>query len=387
MEEVNKDIERVAKKQRVSAAKAVETVDSLLAEVQRVQAALAAAQEPAQRAAAYREFQQRVAGLSGAVAATAAAGKELNAVVAKLGKSVEKHFNVAVEKAWWDRPMDAEALSQVLVQHLLRSGHFTVAERVAADLGVPVDAALKESFTQMHTLVQQLRAFDAEPVLRWASEHRQRVSQHEMPSASALEFRLHQLQFLALLQQGGRAAAVQYARKAFPTFAGLPKQMVEVQRLMGCLLYAGRLSESPYVDLVSDRHWDTVADDFIREFCGSIGQPSESPLALCVRAGVKALPTLLKLATVMSAKGQSWDDMQQLPVEIELGREFTFQSIFACPVARDQSTPDNPPMILPCGLVLCRNSISKLAKGNSRSFKCPYCPIETNINQCRPIFF
>ena len=43
--------------------------------------------------------------------------------------------------------------------------------------------------------------------------------------------------------------------------------------------------------------------------------------------------------------------MTQLPVEVELGREFTFHSVFACPVARDQSTPDNPPMILPCGRV------------------------------------
>jgi hypothetical protein len=25
--------------------------------------------------------------------------------------------------------------------------------------------------------------------------------------------------------------------------------------------------------------------------------------------------------------------------------------VFACPVARDQSSPDNPPMILPCGCV------------------------------------
>ena len=31
------------------------------------------------------------------------------------------------------------------------------------------------------------------------------------------------------------------------------------------------------------------------------------------------------------------------------GREFIFQSLFACPVAKDQSTPDNPPMMLPCG--------------------------------------
>ena len=35
-------------------------------------------------------------------------------------------------------------------------------------------------------------------------------------------------------------------------------------------------------------------------------------------------------------------------------QEFVFHSIFACPVSKDQSTRDNPPMLLPCGHVLCR---------------------------------
>ena len=48
-------------------------------------------------------------------------------------------------------------------------------------------------------------------------------------------------------------------------------------------------------------------------------QPSESALAVCVHAGTKALPTLVKLASVMGAKGQAWNGLQQLPVEIELG--------------------------------------------------------------------
>jgi hypothetical protein len=47
--------------------------------------------------------------------------------------------------------------------------------------------------------------------------------------------------------------------------------------------------------------------------------------------------------------GLDWNRLAQLPVEIDLGREYSFHSIFACPIARDQGAPDNPPMILPCG--------------------------------------
>ena len=73
--------------------------------------------------------------------------------------------------------------------------------------------------------------------------------------------------------------------------------------------------------------------------------------------------------------------------ELELGRQFVFHSVFACPVSREQSTPDNPPMLLPCGHVLCKVSLQKIAKGNVRPFKCPYCPAEATLNSCRAIFF
>jgi hypothetical protein len=73
--------------------------------------------------------------------------------------------------------------------------------------------------------------------------------------------------------------------------------------------------------------------------------------------------------------------------ELELGREFVFHSVFACPVSREQSSPDNPPMLLPCGHVLAKQSLQKIAKSPMRSFKCPYCPVEATLNGCRAIFF
>ena len=136
-----------------------------------------------------------------------------------------------------------------------------------------------------------------------------------------------------------------------------------------------------------------------------MGAAADSPLAAAVDAGAAALPTLLKLTGVLAAQGTAWQALRQLPVEVPLPQRFAFHSVFACPVARDQASPDNPPMILPCGcaapsepgwpcvrvcsadgaptnaccaarrLVLCRQSIQKLARGNARVFKCPYCPV------------
>ena len=97
----------------------------------------------------------------------------------------------------------------------------------------------------------------------------------------------------------------------------------------------------------------------------------------------------MKLASVV-AKAQPTTDLgseDQLPVEIPLGNEFVFHSIFACPVSREQSTADNPPMMLPCGHCLCKQSVIRMAKSIARVFKCPYCPVEATLQQCTELRF
>jgi len=47
------------------------------------------------------------------------------------------------------------------------------------------------------------------------------------------------------------------------------------------------------------------------------------------------------MASVMAGKshGEDWASCTQLPVEIALGSEFVFHSIFACPVSSLTLTP------------------------------------------------
>lgn len=124
---------------------------------------------------------------------------------------------------------------------------------------------------------------------------------------SSLEFKLHQLQFVHVLRTKGRKEALEYAKISFTTFA--MEHMAEIQRLMACLLWANRLEFSPYKDLLSPSHWDSVALEFTRECCNLLGQAYESPLHVTLSAGSQALSSLLKLATVMAPKKQvSGDD-------------------------------------------------------------------------------
>lgn len=88
VKEVTKEADRVAKKQKLSSSKAVEVLQTLISDVQTARAQIGSLQDPASRAEAYKAFQQRVSSERLAeVAATQAAGRELNAVVARLGKA------------------------------------------------------------------------------------------------------------------------------------------------------------------------------------------------------------------------------------------------------------------------------------------------------------
>lgn len=65
----------------------------------------------------------------------------------------------------------------------------------------------------------------------------------------------------------------------------------------------------------------------------------ESGLYLTTKASMLAIPKLSKVATII--KGN--DNLIEMPIDAELGREFKFHNIFICPVSKEISTKDNPP--------------------------------------------
>ncbi|OWM63694.1 protein RMD5 homolog [Punica granatum] len=373
--------DRVVKKQKLSNSKSQEVIDHVGCEIRDALAKFHSVEDQAFNQKSILSDLKNKLNACGPHSMLEGVQKELNANIGKYMKLLEKYFNPDISKAYRNVDFDFHTVNKILVGHFYRQGLFEIGDCLVNEARNPEATELRSHFWEMHHIVEALRAKDIDPALKWVLAKREKLA----VCGSNLELKLHRLQFMEILQRGTRVDALNYARTCLAPLAS--QKLDEFQKLMACLLWQDRLDSSPYAELTDPTHWAKFTKELTQQFCSLLGQPYESPLTVAVAAGSEGLPTLLKLANVMAAKKTEWQAMKHLPVPVELGKEFQFHSIFVCPVSRDQASEENPPMLLPCGHVLCKQSIMKLSKSSTRTFKCPYCPAEAAVTQCRQLYF
>lgn len=227
--------------------------------------------------------------------------------------------------------------------HLLREGQFSVATTFASESsrqskhpqsdadgsGAPVDEILgidqmqagevRKRFSLLYHILRELKEeYNLLPAIEWARNNRTALEER----GSNLEFDLCRLQFVWLFHGGnspnvsideGRRAALDYARREFFSFQ--TRYLPEIQQLMGAMAFCPNLEASPYRHIFSNPSaWSDVASSFAREFCFLLGLSADSPLYVAATAGAIALPTLLKLQTIMKEKRTEWTSQNELPV-------------------------------------------------------------------------
>lgn len=259
----------------------------------------------------------------------------------------------------------------------------------SSDLSAINSEDLQSHFASMYSILSSLRAQDLLPAITWA---RQNCVELEA-RGSNLEFELCKLQFIWLFKgpsvnglpdtpENGRSGALQYARETFGRFQH--RHLREIQQLSCAMVYSSNLVRSPYRSIFDiTAAFDEVATSFTREFCSLLGLSAESPLYVAATAGAIALPQLMKFLNAVKGKGTEWTTQQEMAFETPLPKSMVYHSIFVCPVSKEQTTDENPPMMLPCGHVLARESLQRMSKANK--FKCPYCPSEGMMKDAREI--
>lgn len=226
---------------------------------------------------------------------------------------------------------------------------------------------LQNQFTDMYRILYALQTRkELDPAIDWARHHSKELESR----GSNLEFELCRLRFVELFRSdptgingsSGPLKALEYARKTFPSFSS--RYLKEQSALLGSVLYSENIDGSPYSNVyINSDAWEQTASSFTREFCGLLGLSETSPLYTAVTAGGMALPVLEKLERKMGAAGGQWTSANELPVEIPLPAAYQFHSIFVCPVSKEQGTDSNPPMMMPCGHVIAKESLEKVSRG------------------------
>jgi E3 ubiquitin-protein transferase RMND5 len=337
--------------------------------------------------------------------------KDIHGTHSKYARALDKIFK---EKPLPSSEIDALSSQPALVNraiylHLLREGLFDVASQFhheaaerqqsqqEADMKLGIDSKpshplgldktlsenMQSQFTNMYHILSELKEnHNLQPAIDWARHNSTALESR----GSNLEFELCCLRYVTLFlssSDNGQMEALTYAQREFRRFNG--RYLNEIQQLIAALAFMSNLEESPYANRFNNpASWDEVATSFTREFCSLLELSADSPLYIATTAGAIALPTLLKLQAIQKQKRTEWTSQNELPVETPLPPSYQFHSIFVCPVSKEQTTDQNPPMMLPCCHVIAQESLQRLSKG--AKFKCPYCPVESHPKDARRVF-
>lgn len=317
--------------------------------------------------------------------------KDLHGNISKIGKVIDKNFVAEYGNLPQTNIIDTDEkknlLHQVICENLFRTGRIDVSEALIKEANLnEADCEIKKKpFIKINYIIQELKEKNVQPALEWCQTNSEKLKEIN----SFLEFNLHRLNFLQLVQQGAKkqSEALKYSRNFTPYAHKCQK---EIQRLMCSLLYINTgLKNSPYSSYLNPELWDDIEEEFIKNSCKLLGLSVECPLNIAVRAGCKALPALISIVQVMQQTQVSHIlSKDELPIEIDIGPNSRYHSVFACPILRQQSTDLNPPMKLICGHVISKDALTKLnTTGKYVKLKCPYCPIEQVPSDARQMFF
>ncbi|KAF7984055.1 hypothetical protein HWV62_17593 [Athelia sp. TMB] len=315
--------------------------------------------------------------------------KEIYNSLSRFGKALDKTFTSSLPTypPLFTSESSKLELERAIATHLLRTGQFDAANTFLEESSVEISQDIKLFFFDLHRILTALRNYDMVPALEWVMQNRAFLKSRSSP----LEFYLHRSRYVRLLLSSTRenqGSAISYANAMLRPFYN--EQPAEFRRLMACIAFLpeAKLRASPYADLASPSLHTDLEPLFTTEYCASLNMSRQAPLRVVGDiGGGGALARIEKGRKVMRERKSEWSQTDELPIEIPLQPEHRYHSIFACPVSKEQSTEQNPPMMMPCGHVLNKDSLHKLSKPPGGRVKCPYCPAESSLSSALRVYF
>ena len=224
--------------------------------------------------------------------------KDLHGSISKIGKTIDKCFqadfgNVPIFELF-DKPEKLKIIYMIICEDLYRQGRMSIAQKLIEETKLNDNDLFnieKTILEEINMILENLRAKNLLPALDWCQRKREELNR----TGSQLEFFLHKMRFVQLLQLGNFEEAKVYLAnlRQYSIANGHCEQAVN--ELMGALLFAHRdLSKSPYKNLLEPHLWLQLSELFMQQAFQQVGLAQDSPLYVVMKIGFQALPALMR---------------------------------------------------------------------------------------------
>ncbi|KAF6259264.1 CTLH/CRA C-terminal to lish motif domain-containing protein [Scenedesmus sp. NREL 46B-D3] len=274
-------------------------------------------------------------------------------------------------------PWSKKRLDRILADHMLRSGYHKSAARLAKETG-------SEQLCDMHIfedarrVVEALQRHDCAVALAWCDDNRGRLRKIK----SSLEFKLRLREFLELVRQDQRLAAVAYARKHLAPWAS--QHMHELQRALATLAFPASTRVATYKALFQEGQWGSLLELFQRELYRMHCLLPESQLTVHLQAGLVALKNPPSSSSSSREDPLHHPDFQALAAGLPCAKHV--HSKLICAVTRQIMSDANPPMVLPNGYVYSQRAVEQIAAQNGGKVVCPRTGNTFGLEEARRAF-
>ncbi|CAF1298014.1 unnamed protein product [Rotaria sordida] len=223
--------------------------------------------------------------------------KELHGSISKIGKTIDKCFqsdfgNVPIIELF-DTKEKLKLIYMIICEDLYRQGRMSIAEKLIEETKLNDNELFnieKNFLEEINMILENLREKNLLPAINWCLKHKNELNK----TGSLLEFHLHKMRFIQLLQMENFDEAKNYLTnlRQYLIYNGQCEQ--DVNHLMGAFVFARRdLSQSPYKYLLEPHLWLQLSELFMQQAFQQIGLAQDSPLYVVMKIGFQSLPALM----------------------------------------------------------------------------------------------
>ncbi|KAI6655019.1 Macrophage erythroblast attacher [Oopsacas minuta] len=288
--------------------------------------------------------------------------------------SSRKSRREPTEKSEELKQFEKSRVNRIVVDHLLRTGHFDTAVSLSKETGIShlVDIDL---FQETREIERELRIHNPDPCLAWCLSNKSKLRKLN----SNLECNIRLQQFIELVRVGMHSEAILHARKYLTqvddSFLG------EVQSAMGLLAFPTDTRFSHYQELLSETRWEDLITKFRTDNYSILQMSSQSLLVTTLQAGLSALKT----HQCYNPDKKNNNCPVCIPPFNELAESLPFakytRSRLLCSLTNTPMDEDNPPMALHNGRMYGEKGILQRID-DSGKFTCPVTKESFLLSEC-----